>query len=77
MRRTHIIHLLAAALLAATLMPGCKKNEEDEVLPSLDGYIYTVVYPYLRQMPPEHDESVPGIRILGVTHPEGGEIGYY
>ena len=77
MRRTHIIHLLAAALLAATLMPGCNKNEEDEVLPSLDGYIYTVVYPYLRQMPPEHDESVPGIRILGVTHPEGGEIGYY
>jgi uncharacterized protein (TIGR02145 family) len=58
-------------------MPGCNKNEEDEVLPSLDGYIYTVVYPYLRQMPPEHDESVPGIRIEGVTHPEGGEIGYY
>jgi uncharacterized protein (TIGR02145 family) len=76
MRKTHIIRFLSAALLAAMLMPGCKKKNKDEVLPSLKGNIYTVVYPYLREMPFPHDESVTGIRIRGVTHPDGGDIGY-
>lgn len=60
---------VAALILAAA---GCKKDEETEVSPSLDG----------RLMIEGLDEfAVPGqtfeLKAKGVTHPDNGKIGYY
>ena len=70
MKRKTLIHLLAAGLLATALLPGCKKDEETEVLPSLEGSLYFVMKPYLRA----GDDVT--LKPLGLTHPDGKGIGY-
>ena len=71
MNRKTLIHLLAACLLVVTFLSGCKKKDETEVLPSLDGSLYFVMKPYLRV----GDEVT--LKPLGLTHPDGKGIGYY
>ena len=53
------------------LAPGCKKEEETEILPSLDGALYFQIKPYLRA----GDEIT--LMPEGLSHPEGKGIGYW
>ena len=62
---------LIVFLLAALLMPSCKKDKDTEVLPSLEGSLYFVMKPYYRA----GDEVT--LKPIGITHPEGKGIGYW
>ncbi len=60
--------IIAAGVLA---LASCKKDKEEEVLPSLSGILTFSLDAYVS---PDDEVS---LTPKGVTHPDGGEVGYY
>lgn len=62
--------IIALGLAAAVL--SCKKEEETSITPSLDGYLI------IERLPEFASEGQTcSLDVKGVSHPDGGEIGYY
>ena len=70
MKRFVIISLAAVFLVSSLCVTGCKKKNEEAALPSLEGDLFFVIDPYLRA------GTTVQLQPMGVTHPEGKEIGY-
>ena len=68
------------ALVLTVAVISCKKDEETSITPSLDGYLMIEGLPEF-VAPNETDSPTPlteyHLEAKGVSHPDGGEIGYY
>ena len=64
-------YILLAVALMATSAISCKKDEETEALPSLDGSVYFSLPKYVRA-----SQKIT-CRPHGAIHPDGKGIGYY
>ncbi len=67
-KKLNTLVIIAAGLLA---LASCKKDEETETLPYLNGTLSFTLDSYVS---PDYTVT---LTPKGVTHPDGGEIGYY
>lgn len=65
---------IAAAVIAAI---SCKKDEETELLPSLNGSLTFSLPEYIASLDSEGEQVKFSVTPKGVSHPEGKPLGYY